>query len=166
MKWCLLLMLVLPASILEGKDDFNFYKRHYPKLTRNIYNNVLLAVNKYGIHRSLILAIIDAESQFYPFAFSKAKARGLMQVMPFHHKGDAQDLYDVRFNIMTGTRVFREYLNLAKNDVALALNFYNCGPNSRYISKAYIFKILSNVKKTDPVFTVFEMESSISYLKF
>jgi soluble lytic murein transglycosylase-like protein len=122
------------------------------------------AGSKYKIRRSVILSIINAESEFNRFAFSSSKARGLMQIMAFNYKGNPQDLYDPYINILTGTRIFREYLDLAKSDYGVALKNYNSGPNSKYYNLEYIRKVLMYVKKVDPVFAIFEMESSIDFL--
>ncbi|QIW14915.1 murein transglycosylase C [Pasteurellaceae bacterium RH1A] len=82
------------------------------------------AARQYGIEEGLILAIMEIESSFNPYAVSHANAIGLMQVVPrtagrdiFERKGfggqPSRDyLYDPKQNIDAGTM----YLAILKNE--------------------------------------------------
>ena len=76
----------------------------------------------------LVLAVIDVESAFDPFAVSSAGAVGLMQVMPFW-PGElglsARDLIDVELNIRMGTSILAYYLEIERGDYRRALGRYN-----------------------------------------
>jgi soluble lytic murein transglycosylase-like protein len=76
----------------------------------------------------LVLAVIDVESAFDPFAVSSAGAVGLMQVMPFW-PGELglsrQDLIDVELNIRMGTSILAYYLERERGDYHRALGRYN-----------------------------------------
>lgn len=76
----------------------------------------------------LVLAVIDVESAFDPFAVSYAGAVGLMQVMPFWPSQlglQTQDLIDVELNIRMGTSILAYYLERERGDYRRALARYN-----------------------------------------
>ena len=76
----------------------------------------------------LVLAVIDVESAFDPFAVSHAGAVGLMQVMPFWPEQlglETRDLIDVELNIRMGTSILAYYLEREKGDYRRALARYN-----------------------------------------
>ena len=76
----------------------------------------------------LVLAVIDVESAFDPFAVSYAGAVGLMQVMPFWPGQlglETRDLIDVELNIRMGTSILAYYLEREKGDYRRALARYN-----------------------------------------
>jgi soluble lytic murein transglycosylase-like protein len=76
----------------------------------------------------LVLAVIDVESAFDPFAVSYAGAVGLMQVMPFWptHLGlERADLIDIELNIRMGTSILAHYLERERGDYTRALARYN-----------------------------------------
>ncbi|MGH8197649.1 MAG: lytic transglycosylase domain-containing protein [Steroidobacteraceae bacterium] len=76
----------------------------------------------------LVLAVIDVESAFDPFAVSSAGAIGLMQVMPFwpNELGlTTRDLIDVELNIRMGTSILAYYLERERGDYYRALGRYN-----------------------------------------
>ena len=84
----------------------------------------------YGVDRSLVKAVIHAESAYNPQAVSPKGARGLMQLMP----ATAQDLkvanaFDPQDNISGGVRYLRFLLDTFRGDVPLALAAYNAGLN-------------------------------------
>ena len=76
----------------------------------------------------LVLAVIDVESAFDPFAVSSAGAVGLMQVMPFwpNELGlSTRDLIDVELNIRMGISILAYYLDRERGDYRRALGRYN-----------------------------------------
>jgi len=76
----------------------------------------------------LVLAVIDVESAFDPFAVSSAGAVGLMQVMPFwpNELGlSTRDLIDVELNVRMGTSILAYYLDRERGDYHRALGRYN-----------------------------------------
>ncbi|MEJ8846478.1 lytic transglycosylase domain-containing protein [Variovorax rhizosphaerae] len=78
---------------------------------------------------SLVLGLIQVESNFRKFAVSSAGARGLMQVMPFWTRvigdGDAGQLFRMQTNLRFGCVILRHYLGLENGDLFLALGRYN-----------------------------------------
>jgi hypothetical protein len=76
----------------------------------------------------LVLAVIDVESSFDPFAVSSAGAVGMMQVMPFWPRElglTTRDLLDVELNIRMGTSILAYYLERERGDYRRALARYN-----------------------------------------
>ncbi|MEO7242887.1 MAG: lytic transglycosylase domain-containing protein [Variovorax sp.] len=82
-----------------------------------------------GIDVSLVLGLIQVESNFRKFAVSSAGARGLMQVMPFWTRvigdGDAAKLFRMQTNLRFGCVILRHYLDMEKGDLYLTLGRYN-----------------------------------------
>ena len=82
-----------------------------------------------GIDVSLVLGLIQVESNFRKFAVSSAGARGLMQVMPFWTRvigdGDTSKLFQMQTNLRFGCVILRHYLDMEKGDLYLTLGRYN-----------------------------------------
>jgi len=76
----------------------------------------------------LILAVIEVESNFDPYAISVAGALGLMQVMPFWRDeiGRPDDnLIRLHTNLRYGCTILKFYLDKEKGDLRRALGRYN-----------------------------------------
>jgi len=90
----------------------------------------------------LVLAVIEIESRFDPYAISKVGAQGLMQVMPFWLKeiGHPDDnLINIATNLRMGCTILKYYMDMEKNDLHPALARYN----GSYGSKVYSNKVLN-----------------------
>ena len=88
----------------------------------------------------LVLAVIEVESHFDPFAVSSAGARGLMQIMPFwldeignlaSYKRLVADgrlgknLFEMETNIWFGCSILKYYMDIEKGNIGRALARYN-----------------------------------------
>ncbi len=75
----------------------------------------------------LVLALIEVESRFDPWAVSPAGAVGLMQVMPFWPRqlGVQNQLVRVAPNIRMGCEILRYYLRVENRNWPRALASYN-----------------------------------------
>ncbi len=75
----------------------------------------------------LVLALMEVESRFDPWAVSPAGAVGLMQVMPFwpQQLGVQNQLVRVAPNIRMGCEILRYYLRVEHHDWIRALARYN-----------------------------------------
>jgi len=82
-----------------------------------------------GLDVSLVLGLIQVESNFRKFAVSSAGARGYMQVMPFWTRviGDADPakLFHMQTNLRFGCVILRHYLDRERGDLFLTLGRYN-----------------------------------------
>ncbi len=75
----------------------------------------------------LVLALIEVESRFDPWAVSSTGAVGLMQVMPFWPRqlGVQNQLVRIAPNIRMGCEILRYYLRSEHHDWVRALARYN-----------------------------------------
>ncbi|OQW90247.1 MAG: lytic transglycosylase [Rhodoferax ferrireducens] len=82
-----------------------------------------------GLDVSLVLGLIQVESNFRKYAVSSAGARGYMQVMPFWTRvigdGDAGKLFHMQTNLRFGCVILRHYLERENGNLFLALGRYN-----------------------------------------
>jgi len=78
---------------------------------------------------SLVLGLIQVESNFRKFAVSPVGARGYMQVMPFWVRqigdGDAGKLFMLQTNLRFGCVILRHYLDIENGDLVMSLGRYN-----------------------------------------
>ena len=82
-----------------------------------------------GLEPSLVLGLVQVESNFRKFAVSSAGARGFMQVMPFWVRlignGDPSVLFHMQTNLRFGCVILRHYLDREKGQLGMALGRYN-----------------------------------------
>src|SRR6266568_1369865 len=96
-----------------------------PKEFEPIINSCAL---EYGVDKSLVKAVIQAESGYNPNAVSRKGAAGLMQLMPKTAEGvKVSNSLDPAENIRGGVRYLKFLLDTFKGDVSLALAAYNAG---------------------------------------
>jgi hypothetical protein len=96
-----------------------------PKEFEPIINSCSL---QYGVDKSLVKAVIQAESGYNPNAVSRKGATGLMQLMPKTAQGlKVANSFDPSDNIRGGVRYLKFLLDTFKGDEALALAAYNAG---------------------------------------
>jgi soluble lytic murein transglycosylase-like protein len=93
-----------------------------------ILKQVHWEATRIGLPPEMVLAVIDIESAFDPYAVSSAGAQGLMQVMPFWldeigHPGDR--LIDIQTNLRMGCTILKYYYDMEDGDWVPALARYN-----------------------------------------
>jgi len=107
----------------------------------SLLKQIHLEARRAKLHPELVLAVIDVESNFNPYAISKAGAMGLMQIMPFWLKeigrpGD--NLFRIRTNLRMGCTILKYYLDKEKGNLTRALMRYNGSLGSyRYTRKVF-----------------------------
>lgn len=112
-----------PPDMRRGSD--------HAEVARRILEAVHCEAAKHKMLRErpqLVLAVMDVESAFDPFAVSSAGAVGLMQVMPFWPRQlglSNKDLIDVALNVRMGTSILAYYLERERGDYRRALARYN-----------------------------------------
>lgn len=137
-------------------DNWQRYRAQYPALSYKLYDLVLIAGMESGVDPAFILAICYSESRFNPYAISKVKARGLMQVMPVHTK-KPETLYKPLTNLRAGSAIFKDYRALAHGNIITALKNYNSGPRSKHYNGKYITEVIANIAQSKPNMTVAEL---------
>ena len=122
-----------------------------PQTARQIVTSSHEEARKRKLDPVLVLSMIAAESSFNPRAVSHAGAVGLMLAIPRWH-GDKmkslgishKHLYNIKENIMLGTAILREYLNLSGGNTKGALQRYNGAVNDK--SQRYSNKVLKHYR--------------------
>ncbi|WGL18496.1 lytic transglycosylase domain-containing protein [Microbulbifer bruguierae] len=81
-----------------------------------------------GLQPEIVLAVIQIESAFNPYAVSRVGAQGMMQVMPFwkNEIGRPDDnLINMDTNLRYGCTILKHYIAKAKGNMPNALAYYN-----------------------------------------
>ncbi|HIJ66362.1 MAG TPA: lytic transglycosylase domain-containing protein [Candidatus Hydrogenedentes bacterium] len=110
---------------------FQSLKSPYDYSPANLRYLVRRCGRKYGVNEALIVAVMRAESDFDPYAVSRAGARGLMQLMPATAEDmgvNGDRIFDPAENIAGGAQYLSRLLAYFKNDLDRALAGYNAGP--------------------------------------
>ncbi len=98
-----------------------------PEVTRLVRN----LAPRYDLDPELVLAVVEAESNFNPKALSPKNAQGLMQLIPeTAARFDVIDVWDPAQNLQGGMAYLRWLLDHFQGDVKLALAGYNAGEGS------------------------------------
>ena len=89
------------------------------------------ASRTHGVDKSLVHAVIQAESGYNPAAVSRKGATGLMQLMPdTARRYGVANAFDPVDNVHGGVRYLKDLLAMFNGNVQLALAGYNAGENA------------------------------------
>jgi hypothetical protein len=114
-------LLFAPATVQSARAV------HAPLDGRPFADLIETVSLRHGVDPELVHAVVQAESNYQPYAKSNVGARGLMQVMPDTARDfGIGNLYDPQNNLEAGVQ-YLKFL-LARFDVKRALAAYNAGP--------------------------------------
>ena len=117
---------------------------HDPDERMRILTRVHFEAERAGLEPELVLAVIEVESNFDPYAVSVAGALGLMQVMPFWRNeiGRPNDnLIQLGTNLRYGCTILRFYMDKEDGDLRRALGRYNGSLGKRKYPNKVIDKL-------------------------
>ena len=105
--------------------------RDMEKNRRKFTSTINWYADRYSLPKSLLHAVVTAESAYDPHAISRAGAVGLMQLMPeTARRYGVKNRRNPSDNLSGGTRYLRDLLIMFNNDLSLALAAYNAGENA------------------------------------
>jgi soluble lytic murein transglycosylase-like protein len=168
----ILLILFMPASLKNGVEGdrvlLNQVLPFFIPLPQELpspgppFDHLIRDVcRQHSVEPALVMAVIQAESQFDPLAVSPRGAMGLMQLSPLVTRAfGVHDPFNPRLNINGGVRYLKNLLKVFNGDRELALAAYNAGPTQVYRHKgvppfketrkyiSQVFRYLSYYQKT------------------
>lgn len=119
-----------------------------------IINATFAEAEEHKIEPMVMLSVIAVESRYQQFAKSHMGAVGLVQVIPKYHRTKISalrdfnlDLWSIEGNIKVGTKILKEYIDLADGNVQRALQMYNGSSRDRSLS--YSKKVYNQLAKLD-----------------
>lgn len=123
-----------PVTTLSTESETTLpTKRYYNiNLSTELQDLIFAECKMYGIPLSIVIAMIERESQFDRYAMGDdGRSFGLMQIQPKWHlqrmiQMGYTDLFDPIENIKVGTAILGD-LYAQYNDIGLALTAYNSG---------------------------------------
>lgn len=146
-------------NLVQARNLADFISSTYKiklDVAETIVLNVYKEATKHNLDPLLMLSLIESESSYQKNSISVVGAVGLTQVYPIYHedkisklKNHNLDLWSIQGNIMIGSLILREYIDLSKGNVALALQRYN--GSSRDSTLKYSTKIFSFREKLEQV---------------
>ena len=114
---------------LSAMSDRLVKKKPEWQIRKEFLQTVWYESKRAGLDVTLVLGLIQVESNFRKFAVSSVGARGYMQVMPFWTRvigdGDASKLFHMQTNLRFGCVILRHYLDRERGDQFLGLGRYN-----------------------------------------
>jgi len=112
---------------------------------------------RYGLDPCLVMALVQVESSFNPWAQSNRGAQGLMQInAPTARHLGLEDPLDPQANLEAGIRYLAWLKKIFRDDMVLTLAAYNAGPTKvlelgrvpdHKETRAFVVKVLGSVDR-------------------
>lgn len=117
----------IPAEWFSPPDGRS--RRYYRAARRKDFDHLIKEMStRYEVEPALVKAVIQAESNFVPYARSPKGALGLMQLMPATaRRHNVSRVFDPRENIQGGVKHLRLLLDRYGGNVRKTLAAYNAG---------------------------------------
>lgn len=126
------------------KFQENAFRLRFPHFTETV-GLVFQKSKEYGFNPYLVMAVIQVESNFDPFAVSTAGAYGLMQINYSVWKDELKinfnRIFDKEYNLDLGLKILRHYYDRSAGNLQMALFRYNNGYN--FNNTEYNVKIIA-----------------------
>ena len=131
------------------KIDFYDFKDNILRMRSPVFSRIVETVfrksREFRFNPYLVMALIQVESGFDPYAVSKSGSYGLMQVNYSVWKNelniDLQKIYKVEYNIDLGLKILSRYYRETEGNMVTALFLYNNG--YKYVNDGFNDKINS-----------------------
>jgi hypothetical protein len=129
------------------KIDFYDFKDNIMRMRSPVFARIVETVfnksREFRFNPYLVMALIQVESGFDPYAVSKSGSYGLMQINYPVWKNelniDLQKIYKVEYNIDLGLKILSRYYRETEGDMVSALFLYNNG--YKYVNDGFNDKI-------------------------
>ncbi len=99
------------------------------QIRKEFLQTVWYEAKRAGLDVTMVMGLIQVESNFRKFAVSVVGARGYMQIMPFWTRvlgdGDPAKLFHMQTNLRFGCVILRHYLDRERGDHFHGLGRYN-----------------------------------------
>jgi hypothetical protein len=120
-----------PSETIAETESYteSYYNVNLPEYIQDV---IISECERYGIPSSIVIAMIERESQFQVYAMGDdGRSFGLMQIQPKWHLQrmiamGCTDLFDPIQNVKVGIAILGD-LKLQHNDIGWALTAYNSG---------------------------------------
>lgn len=132
--------------------------------------------SQHDIDPRLVQAIITVESNFNPYAVSRAGAQGLMQLMPATaERYQVRDPFNPQANLEGGIRYLKDLMGLFPGELHLVLAAYNAGEGAvaRYggippypETQRYVERVLTLYRGGQPQKAIYRYRTSSGSLLF
>lgn len=134
-------MSFIPVQIVDQNNPIVKKLRFVgvSSITTMLVNSIEFASRQYDVSTDMIIALTKTESDFKQGAVSSAGYNGLLQI--------PQKIYHVDANIIIGTRIFREKMNMSNGDIVKALCLYKGYPVGSARGKQQAQKVIALYNK-------------------
>ncbi len=131
------------------KIDFYDFRDNIMRMRSPVFSRIVETVfrksREFRFNPYLVMALIQVESGFDPYAVSKSGSYGLMQVNYSIWKNemniDLQKIYKVEYNIDLGLKILSRYYRETEGNMVTALFLYNNG--YKYVNDGFNNRINS-----------------------